>query len=325
MKKFVKYISILLLLTIISSSIIYNKRIALCYGIIEKYMSIKKDMSENSSISSTDIISSIDYHDVIYKNTHNIPLTLDIYGPSKSIYKSSPVLLYVHGGSWIYGDKTIPNTLSPVLDTFRELGYTIISISYELMRDTENFNKQVCDVKDAIRWIYANADTYNLNPKEIGVIGMSSGAHLSLIASYSNNNEFIDDTSLAEYPSKVKYIIDCFGPTDLSILDTSNLNFDLTNIFKSIKNKDTIVKKFNPINYVDNDIPSTLIIHSQSDNLVPYESAEILYNKCIEEHANVKFIPLALSSHDLSEISSDDIVSISKGLLQFIIFNSPLR
>lgn len=325
MKKLVKYILILLLIAIISFGAIYNKRITLCYRIIEKYMSIKNDMSETPSIDDTDIISSMDYHDVIYKNTNNTPLTLDIYGPSKSVYKSSPVLLYVHGGSWVYGDKTIPETLSPVLDTFRELGYTVISTSYELMRNTENFNKQVCDVKDAIRWIYANANTYNLNPEQIGVIGMSSGAHLSLLASYSNADEFQDDATLASYPSKVKYVIDCFGPTDLSILDTSNLNFDLTNIFKSIKDQQYIIEKFNPLNYVTVDIPSTLIIHSQSDDLVPYESAELLYNKCVESKAEVKLIPLTLSSHDLSQISTDDIVAISKGLLQFIVFNSPLR
>ena len=193
------------------------------------------------------------------------------------------------------------------------------------MKNKEGFNKQVCDVKDTLRWIYANKDKYNLNTDEIGIIGMSSGAHLSLMAAYSNDNEFIDDAHLAKYPSKVKYIIDCFGPTDLSILDTSNLNFDLTNIFNSIKNKESIVEKFNPINYVNADIPKTLIIHSKIDDMVPYESAALLYDKCKSSNADAKLITLDLSAHDLSEVSASDITAVSKGLLEFIVFNSPLR
>jgi len=42
------------------------------------------------------------------------------------------------------------------------------------MRGKANFNKQVADVKDTIRWIYKNKSNYNLNPNEIGVIYKSS-------------------------------------------------------------------------------------------------------------------------------------------------------
>ena len=325
MKRFVKYISILLLIAIISGGVIYNKRISLCYGIFQKYLSIKDDMSNNTVTNSNDIVYSMDYQDIVYKNTGGVPLTLDIYGPSKVIYKYSPVILYVHGGSWVYGDKTIPQSLTPILDTFRDQGYTIISTSYELMKNKEGFYKQVCDVKDTIRWIYENKETYNLNTDEIGLIGMSSGAHLSLMAAYSDNDKFQDDKALAEYPSKVKYIIDCFGPTDLSILNTNNLNFDLNNVFTSIKDKDALVNEFNPINYVDSNIPPTLIIHSQSDTVVPYQSAEMLYDKCVEVNADAKLISLSLSSHDLSEVSPADVTAVSKGLLEFIILNSPLK
>ena len=189
----------------------------------------------------------MNYKDVVYKNTNGVSLTLDIYGPIKQVYKSSPVLLYVHGGSFAYGDKSIPNALSPVLDTFREQGYTIISTSYELMKDKENFNKQISDVKDTIRWIYKNKSVYNFDTNEIGVIGVSSGAHLSLMAGYSNEAEFTDDAELSKYPSKIKYLIDFAGPTDLSLLNTKGLNYDLSRIFSSIKNKDNVIEKYNPI------------------------------------------------------------------------------
>lgn len=314
----------MLFIAIIVLTIVFHERIMLCYGIAEKYISLKDDILTAKELDITTSSNSMNYSDVVYKNTNGVSLTLDIYGPIKQVYKSSPVLLYVHGGSFAYGDKSIPVTLSPVLDTFREQGYTIISTSYKLMRNKENFNKQISDVKDTMRWIYKNKSVYNLDTDEIGVIGVSSGAYLSLMASYSNDEDFTDDAELTRYPSKVKYLIDFAGPTDLSLLDTRDLNFDLSKIFSSIKDKDNILKKYNPINYVTSTIPNTLIIHSNLDAMVPYESSKKLYDKCIESNAKAELITLNSTAHDLSTITTDDIVSISEGLLKFVIFNSPL-
>lgn len=324
MKKFFKRLFITIILLLIVLFAVFHKRLFLCYGIAEKYFSLKDEINSSYDVDITSVANSMNHKDVVYKDTNGVQLTLDIYGPINNVYKSSPVILYVHGGSWVYGDKALPEALTPVLDTFREQGYTIISTSYELMRNKEDFNKQVSDVKDTIRWIYKNADTYNFDTDEIGMIGLSSGAHLSLMAAYSPADEFTDDTALSSYPSKVKYLIDFAGPTDLSLINTTNLNFDLNKIFSSVKDKNATIDKFNPINYVSKDDPDTLIIHSRSDQTVPFESAEKLYEKCEEENAKSKFIALNGSAHDLSGISTDDIVAISKGLFVFIVSNSPL-
>ncbi len=324
MKKFLKIFFLILLIAIITIIIVFHKRIVLCYGIADKYISLKNHVWTPEEFDIQTSSNSMNYSDVIYKDTNGVSLALDIYGPIRQVYKSSPVLLYVHGGSFAYGDKNIPNSLSPILDTFREQGYTIISTSYELMKNEENFNKQISDIKDTIRWIYKNKSSYNLDTNEIGVIGISSGAHLSLMASYSNEDQFIDDTELSKYSSKVKYLIDFAGPTDLKLLNTRGLNYDLSKIFSSITNKEDILEKYNPISYVNSKIPNTLIIHSNLDSTVPYESSQKLYNKCVEVNAKAKLISLNSTAHDLSDISNDDIISISEGLLKFVIFNSPL-
>lgn len=324
MKKFIKLFSLFFIVTAVVLLIVFHKRIILSYEIVNKYLTLKNNIWTTQEIDVEKSADSMEYRDVVYKNTNGVPLTLDVYTPLKQVYKTSPVILYVHGGSFAYGNKNIPEALTPILDTFREQGYTIISTSYELMRNKENFNKQVSDIKDTIRWIYKNKTDYNFDTDEIGVIGISSGAYLSLMAGYSNNSDFTDDTDLSKYPSYVKYLIDFAGPTDLSLLDTSALNYDLSKIFTSIKNKDDLLQKYNPIDYVNSKSPNTLIIHSNLDSLVPYESSEKLYNQLISQKANAELITLNSTAHDLSSISGDDIVAISKGLLKFIIFNSPL-
>ena len=259
MKKFFKVLGVVLLLWILAFGIFIfsiKDKVKLSINILKKYSEF---VEENSLLSeeniSLDLDINKDYKEIEYKNTNGVSLTLDVFDAKKELKGGSPVLVYVHGGSWVYGTKEIPDAISPLLDAFREEGFAIISTSYELMRGEENFNKQICDVKDTIRWIYKNKEDYNFNTNKIGIIGASSGAHLSLMAAYSDNNDFIDDEELSNYPSKVKYLIDFFGPTNLNTLDMDNVNWDLEQIINSVgDNKDEVLSTYSPINYIDKNI-----------------------------------------------------------------------
>ncbi|MDV4151080.1 alpha/beta hydrolase [Clostridium sp. AL.422] len=326
MKKFLKFCGIIIILIILVIGILvftFKDKISLTVSIFNKYSEF---VEENDLLAGNDFSisqeSNKDYEEVEYKNTNGVPLTLDIFHAKKELKNGSPVIIYVHGGSWVYGDKEIPNAISPLLDAFRDEGYVIISTSYELMRGEEIFNKQISDVKDTIRWVHKNKDEYNFNENKIGIIGASSGAHLALMAAYSDNDDFIDDEILKEYPSKVKYLIDFFGPTDLNTLDMNNVNWDLEQIINSVgENKEETLNKYSPINYVDKNEPNTLIIHSKKDVMVPYENAEILYEELLNNKNKVNIIPLEGATHDFSEFDMEEIISVGTKMLEFIVRN----
>lgn len=325
MKKFFKFFFLFLIIAFISTAFIFRNRIALYLNLGEKYINLKNNPEQLTNNNNLQPNNSMDYKDIVYKGSGNSTLTLDIYGAKKKLSKGSPVILYVHGGSWAYGDKSIPNSLSPILDSFREEGYTIVSTSYELMRNTVNFEKQVSDIKDTIRWLNKNKEQYNLDTDNIGIISTSAGAHLSLMASYSNSSDFKGDEDLYNYPSNVKYIIDFFGPTDLSTLNFEKASWDLQNALRGSKNQiNSLINKFSPINYVKGDLPSTLIIHGKKDELVPYENATELYERCKENKTDVKLVTLENSGHDLNNISKEDVLKVSYELLNFISKNSNL-
>lgn len=207
MKNFLKLIKMFLILALIFLCFfifVYRGKIKLYMSIGKKYINMQRNIPSDISIDDSNSMNTANLKDIIYKNTNNVPLTLDIYKSKKQLSKGSPVILYVHGGSWAYGNKEIPSALSPILDTFREEGFTIISIEYELMKPGVNFDKLVCDVKDSIRWIYKNKDTYNFNTKEIGILGISAGAHLSLLASYTDDGKFTDDKNFRSLSFKSK-------------------------------------------------------------------------------------------------------------------------
>ncbi|MDD6794452.1 MAG: alpha/beta hydrolase [Clostridiaceae bacterium] len=327
MKKFIKRFLAILLATILILCVLYRNRILLLYNIYKNYTNSSTVSLDNiSPDSDLDMITEdADAEmDITYKNTNSKPLTLDLYKPKKQLKNGSPVLLYVHGGSWTYGDKGIPSMLSPLLDSFRDQGYSIISISYELLNYNINFYKQVADVKDSIRWINKNKDKYNFDTDEIGLIGISAGAHLSLLAAYSADDNFTDDLELKSYPCNVNFLVDFFGPTDLNTLDASLASKEMNISINSIKNKDEIYTKYSPINYIKKDLPKTLIIHSKSDTLVPYENSLNLYNKSKAEGNDVHLLSLEDMNHDLSNLSEEDSKKIAFKTLFFIINNSPL-
>lgn len=326
MKKFFKVLGVVLLLLILAFGIFIfsiKDKVKLSINILKKYSEF---VEENSLLSeeniSLDLDINKDYKEIEYKNTNGVSLTLDVFDAKKELKGGSPVLVYVHGGSWVYGTKEIPDAISPLLDAFREEGFAIISTSYELMRGEENFNKQICDVKDTIRWIYKNKEDYNFNTDKIGIIGASSGAHLSLMAAYSDNDDFIDDEELSNYPSKVKYLIDFFGPTNLNTLDMDNVNWDLEQIINSVgDNKNEVLSTYSPINYIDKNEPNTLIIHSRKDSIVPYENAEILYDELVDNNNKVNIITLEGATHDFSEFDMEEVISVGMKMIEFITEN----
>lgn len=324
-KNFLIVISILLVIGL--NIYLIKDKIRFYINIGSKYSKYLNEEYINSDSSifndeKLDKINSIDYTDLEYKNTNGKSLRLDMYGPEKILSKGSPVIIYVHGGGWAYGTKDIPEELKLTLKPFREEGYTIISVEYELMINEEIFDKQVSDIKDVIRWVYKNKDIYDFDVDNIGIIGASSGAHLSMMAAYSEDEEFIDSYELKDYPSKVKYIIDIFGPTDLSTLEENAENFEVDKIIlNSNRNKEEIINQFSPINYIDKRETNTLIIHSKSDNLVPYINAEKLYYKLKENKSKVEILTLNEASHDFSNINNEEFFEIGLKILKYIAKN----
>lgn len=330
MKKFFKFLFTFLLIIILISTIGYfafRRKINIYRNIASKAISYSNNPELLTNPASLTTNESMDYKDVVYKSDASGSKTLDIYGPiGEKKPSSSPVIIYVHGGSWIYGNKDIPNALCPLLDSFREEGYTIISTSYTLLDENSvgSFEAPASDVKDTIRWVHKNSSTYNLDVDNIGVIGVSSGAHLSLLAGYSDSNEFIGDSSLSSYPSTVKYIIDLFGPTDLSTLNINDAYGPLKTIIETSSDINSVYDKYSPINYVHKNVPETLIVHSKNDKLVPYENSQLLYDKLLEYKTEPEILTLTKSGHDLDALDKSEITSVSLEVLKFVVGNAPL-
>ena len=107
--------------------------------------------------------------------------SLDVYWQNKQ--QKLPVIIYVHGGGWAFGDKA---EIHRKPDYFLSQGIAVVSMNYRLRWDYRIFD-QAEDVASVVVLIKNNAETYGLDAGKIILMGHAAGAHLvSLVATNPN-------------------------------------------------------------------------------------------------------------------------------------------
>ena len=113
---------------------------------------------------------------------------LDVYRPTgKPQREKIPVIVSVHGGAWIYGDKDVYQWYCMRL---AQRGFAVVNFSYRLAPETK-FPCAIEDTENVFQWMTANADTYGFDLNNVFGVGDSAGAHLlALYASAITNPEY---------------------------------------------------------------------------------------------------------------------------------------
>ena len=237
------------------------------------------------------VIAQPTWSDVNYANNDgNIRHNLDIYLPDSGT-SPFPVVVYIHGGGWQGGSKENVGQISPIVDE----GYALVSINYRLSAEAI-FPAQINDCKAAIRWMRANATTYNLDASRIGVIGSSAGGHLVALLGTSGDitNHTVGDVTMdiegdvggnLTYSSRVQAVSDWFGPTDFLKMNDfpGNIDHDAPDSPESkfiggpIQDNPDKCALANSITYASKDDAPLLMIHGTADMTVPYNQSELLY------------------------------------------------
>jgi len=98
--------------------------------------------------------------------------TLDLYWEQARTKK--PVMIYVHGGGWAFGDK---DQVHNKPNFFMSHGMAFISMNHRL-RWSYTIYDQATDIASVIRWVADNADKFGFDANKIVLMGLGSGAHL---------------------------------------------------------------------------------------------------------------------------------------------------
>ncbi|GAB3519826.1 alpha/beta hydrolase [Emticicia fontis] len=193
---------------------------------------------------------------------------LDLYLPDTHMAK---LIIYVHGGSWKWGSKNdFPKIL---VNALTAKGYAVAAINYRLLKEDKNrFPAQIEDLKNAIAFLTANANTYGYNGKEFALLGVSAGAHLSLLYTYKHDAQ-----------KQIKTVIDIVGPTDLTdkvFRDNPSASAIINQFLGDANPQAAIAVEASPIYHLKKEtgVP-TIIFHGESDELVNVNQSKELYKK----------------------------------------------
>jgi acetyl esterase/lipase len=228
---------------------------------------------------------------------------LDLYLPEEAD-APLPVIVWIHGGAWFGGSKDNPGQVLALVGK----GYAVASIGYRLSQHA-TFPAQLEDCKAAIRWLRANAPTYQLDADHIGAWGASAGGHLAaLLGTTEGVRELEGKGGNAEQSSRVQAVVDFFGPTDFLQMDAhavqgAALKHDPPDspesrlIGGAIQETVAKVKRANPVLYVTKNAPPFLLAHGELDPLVPCHQSELLYEALKNAEVEVTFQKVPGAGH----------------------------
>ena len=110
---------------------------------------------------------------------------LDVLQPSSASEESMPIVVFVHGGAFVRGDKGGKDgseIFDNVLNYFTRHGLLGINVNYRLA-PTHTYPAAAEDLRDVMRWIHENSADFGGDPDRIFLIGHSAGAtHVAVYA-----------------------------------------------------------------------------------------------------------------------------------------------
>lgn len=242
--------------------------------------------------------------DVIYGRRAGAALTMDVFTPKKDA--NGIALVYFVSAGWM---TTQPMIDLPLFSLFIEepvkRGYTLFAVCPG-SQPAFTIPDAIADANQAIRYIRYHARELAIDPRRIGVLGASSGGHLSLMLGVAAEEGNPRSTDAVERTcSRVQAVACFFPPSDFlnygakgkfafaqdGKLADFRAAFDVREFDKNTKRLERISDKeqievlsrrVSPLTHVSSASAPTLIIHGDADKLAPIQQSEVMVAKLKE-------------------------------------------
>lgn len=144
------------------------------------------------------------------------PLALDLLVPPDPA--RAPVVVYVHGGGFLFGSRRANSLSAPTFEAALQRGIAVATVDYRLSGEA-TFPACLHDVNAAIRWLREFAPHLGLREDDIAIWGESAGGHLAaLVGMNSADAALVGDIGVTGVDSTVKAAVVWFAPSDLRLL-----------------------------------------------------------------------------------------------------------
>jgi acetyl esterase/lipase len=222
---------------------------------------------------------------------------LDLFLPKGTNW---PVFIFVHGGKWDAGDKSLRVGGADVYDNigrfYAARGIGVAVINYRL-QPSVNWREQVKDVAAATAWVHAHIVEYGGNASRIFLGGHSAGAQLGCRVA-------LDPKLLAEQglsPSIISGVISVSG-AGLDVVDQKTYELGAKQSYYAARfgdngPRDIWQREASPITYVTSNAPPFLILYAGGETKALQRQSQRLRDVLEREHVSNRLVVVPGQSH----------------------------
>ncbi|HXT13679.1 MAG TPA: pectinesterase family protein [Candidatus Angelobacter sp.] len=204
-----------------------------------------------------------------------------------------PVVLIVHGGGWMSGDRE--TDIVPVFAPYAT-NFAWFTISYRLA-PTNRWPACYDDVLTAIRWVKKHAEEFKGDPNRMALLGYSAGGHLVTLAGTRGKGDTRVEAVAAMAPP-TDLVSDNERRGGLTISMRSLFDFNSTNITRRVR---AVLKKNSPLTYVKPGLPPFLILQGSADKTVPAVQSEAFQKKLEAAGDDCQLILIPQGQHRIAD------------------------
>lgn len=258
--------------------------------------------------------------DVVYGYKDGMALVMDVYTPD-SAYNKAGIIVIMAGGMTSSPIRSHYAGQLPDVQNLLNEGYVVFAVAHS-SQPTYTIEEIRTDIPRAIRYIRFHADSFEIEPDRIGIMGYSSGGHVSIFSAVYYTPEQPDAWDPVDrISSKVQAAVAYYPSTDLLNFGTESTTIleyfrainptlgaafhfrkwdTISNAIVKIEDPELVKELFranSPIVHVSEDDPPILIIHGSDDKLVPIQQSKIFMEKLAEKGVPHKLLEIPGKGH----------------------------
>jgi acetyl esterase/lipase len=199
---------------------------------------------------------------------------LDVYTPREGV-RGAPVLLQIHGGAWVIGNKREQGL--PLMNHLAARGWVCVAANYRLS-PRATFPDHLIDLKHALRWIRERIAGFGGDPSFVVATGGSAGGHLSsLLALTANDPEY--QPGFERVDTAVEACVPFYGVYDWTNENDLWAQRGLEGFLERVVMKRRLgedpsaFRRASPMHRIHPGAPPFFVIHGTHDSLAPVEEA----------------------------------------------------
>ena len=237
-----------------------------------------------------------------------------------------PVVLLVHGGAFMFGDKGGHDGLKEAIAVLHDRGIAVASTNYRLSGEAK-FPAAAQDVTAALVELRHQAPALGLDPDRIALWGKSAGGNLALLSGLAAGRPPIGFGA----PVPVAAIVAMYAPTRFDLMDkqlrASACDESAANhatadspeskwLGDAAPSRPDLVAAASPLTYVRASSPPVLLQAGSADCTVPHQQSEIMAVALRNAGVPVRLDIVAGADHADSEFDKPENLAVVAAFLQ---------